>query len=349
MANEKVSQMTSLAAAEVAADDLLLITDISAKESKKITTSDFLTYIEATGSFNAYHATLADSASHMMGSGVVGLVGSSSYSLNSNSSSYSLKSSLADIALNALTSSLTFTCVTHTTTADTASFLDYTGILNGTSSYSLTSGLSNFSNTSSTLLYIPGISRNTASYALLSLNSVSSSYSLTSSYSTTSSFSVNSVSSSYALSADTASSLSGFSNPIKAWACLTWSVANAAYPLIYSNYNISSVTWIKTIPLDGGGGPGSAGYWDLYGVVFTNPLPSTNYIMAGGQMVGTYSTSALNPYAISVGIAPVMIWTQERRDTRTFTMSINTGTGIQRTIAFNGNGCTQATFQILGL
>jgi len=48
MANEKVSQMPSLSAAEASVNDLLMIVDTSALESKRISMGDVITFISAT-------------------------------------------------------------------------------------------------------------------------------------------------------------------------------------------------------------------------------------------------------------------------------------------------------------
>src|ERR1035437_2187386 len=159
MANEKVSQMTQLSAAEVASDDLLLITDISARESKRITTSDFLKYIESTGSFNVYHSSLADSASYVLGSNVNGIIKSSSYSLNSDTSSYSIKSILSDTSSYSKTASFALNTIGSGTTIITGSTYPIT------SSWSIESILSK---TSSFLQYVNGTSNGTASCALSS-------------------------------------------------------------------------------------------------------------------------------------------------------------------------------------
>jgi len=296
MGNEKVSQMAPLTAAELAAEDLLLITDISAKESKKITTGDFLTYIETTGSF---HTTNSDSASYVLGSNVNGTVKSSSYSLNSDTASFSLRSILSDTASYAKTASITLTCVINATTADTASFLLYSGVPNGTASYALGVGSVDYAKTSSVLLYVPGVSENTSSYAISSSradSSVSSSFSITSSYSNTSSFSVNSLSSSHALSANTASHLLGYSNSVKAWCSISWSYG-ANYPEILSSFNIKpqigdgvenngGIKYLMVYPSP----PYSVA---LFGVSFQTPLSSNKYSFVGAG--STFMDPILSP------------------------------------------------------
>ena len=335
MANEKVSQMASLGAAAVAPDDLLLITDTSEKESKKITTEDFLTYIESTGSFNAYHAALADSASSVLGTDVVGNVDTSSYSLNSNTSSYSIKTILSDSASHADTASLTLTCLIHTTTADTASFLDYTGEDNGTSSYSLISGHSILSDTSSTLLYIPGVSKNTSSYSITSSYSNSSSisnFSISSSYSSNS---FSSTTSSFSSFSTTSSFVIGGYNAIKAWAYISWSVG-VTIPQIITSYNISSVKWLGEF----GVGPR---FWDQFSVTFQQPLLNSNYMLIGdgNKPFGNQPTQVI--------FHPVY----NNRTVSSFTMSISSLAGgnfyTSASGSYGDDEYGYIAFQILGL
>ena len=164
MANEKVSQMTSLTAAEVAGGDLFLITDMSAQESKKITASDMLLYIQTTGSFNAITAVNAETASHLLPIGRNITVTSSSYS---ETSSYS---HLAGNVIHADTASFAYTAsyvdLGSLSEVATASYLKYTGVPNGTASYSLTSSFVNLAKTSSFLLYTPGLNNGTSSYSI---------------------------------------------------------------------------------------------------------------------------------------------------------------------------------------
>jgi len=192
MANEKVSQMTSLSAIELAGGDVLLITDISARESKKLSITNLLTYVEATGSF---HTTNSDTASYILGSGVRGTVVSSSYSQTSSFSNYSLLSNLSNTSSLALTASVTLACITHTVTADTASFLNYSGVFNGTASYALTASNVNRALTSSFLLYTPGVNNGTASYALscsIAQNAISASFATSASVAISASYSISS-------------------------------------------------------------------------------------------------------------------------------------------------------------
>ena len=314
MANEKVSQMTSLTAAGLAPDDLLLITDISAKESKKMTAADFLIYIESTGSFFASNATLSDTTSYILGSGVDGMVKSSSYSINSTTSSFSLKSNLSDTSSYTKTASYAISSNNSSTTADTSSFLRYSGFPNGTSSFALSSNTSNISNTSTNLLYIPGTTFNTASYALSSSTSNTSISSNTASYSISSSNSSNSITSSHSLFSETASNLSGFSNPVKAWCNISWSVG-IQYPQQITSFNLKpqmgdgienngGIKFLGYNPYP----PSPSGFIStFFGISFQTPLTNNNYCFLGSANNTFMDPIIAKPtiYGFTMSIAPV--------------------------------------------
>src|ERR1035437_915778 len=332
MANEKVSQMTQLSAAEVASDDLLLITDISARESKRITTSDFLKYIESTGSFNVYHSSLADSASYVLGSNVNGIVKSSSYSLNSDTSSYSFKSILSDTASYSKAASFSLNIISSGATLVTGSTYPIT------SSWSL---ISNNAKTASFLQYINGISNGTASYALSSSVSNTSSFSITSSFILTSSYSATSSYSLISKNSDSTSfidpSIVYAGGPIKAWTYVSWSVG-VAFPQIMTNYNISSIKWLSRFA------GASTYYWDQFGVTFQTPLENSNYILIGNG----YQPYA-DPYPFYLVLHPVY----SNKTISSFTMSIATTNAVDVYISvpssYPNDQYGYVMFQILGL
>jgi hypothetical protein len=180
MPNEKVSQMTVLTAAEVASDDIFLVGDVSANESKKITSDQLLTFIESSGSFIAVSAGIANTASYILGSNVDGAVDSASFASFVLSSSHALRANFASTA--------SFFSASVGSVFTTASFLLYTApSSNGTASYALTSGTSLTSTTAANLSYT-GAPNGTASYAMSSSFTVTASYARTASYSVTSSF-----------------------------------------------------------------------------------------------------------------------------------------------------------------
>ncbi len=167
MSNERVSQLVELSATEVSSQDLLLVTDMSQKESKKLKVGQLLSYVEISGSFDIDHSTNADTASYILGSNVSGPVSSSLSSSVSISSSYS---NISNTSSYAKTASVTLSCTAIN--ADTASYLRYTGVENGSASYSLRSQLTDFASSSFFLAY-SGQPNGTASWAVKAINSVS--------------------------------------------------------------------------------------------------------------------------------------------------------------------------------
>lgn len=321
MGNEKVSQLIELLATDLAYDDVLLITDTSQKESKKIETGQLLLFIENSGSFFAYDALHANTASYITSSGVIGNVLSatsasyalsSSWSDNSKSSSHSISSSTSN------TSSYSLTCVTHTTNADTASYLQYSGFINGTASCALTSALAISALNSYNLLY-SGQPNGTASWAISASNANTASY-------VSPLLILNTAS--YALSSSNADSASyligGFVQPVKAWASVTWSVAGRAYPQVYQSNNINSIKWLGTDftrPATGHTFTYDT-VWIQYGVTFTTPLNSSNYMLMGN----CYQPYAYNKGSGNKGTSPqafvVLHPVYSQQTTTKFTMSI---------------------------
>jgi hypothetical protein len=170
MANEKVTQMVELPAGEIAANDLFLLVDTSAKESKKLQASSFVDYIVNSASFNSVSASFTDSSSYVNPAGV-GLIASASYAIRSTTASYAHITPSAETASYALISQTAAGTIVN---AETASFLKYTtNVDNGTASYALSASFVKLSNTASFILYT-GDNTGTASYAL---SAKSSSYS----------------------------------------------------------------------------------------------------------------------------------------------------------------------------
>lgn len=270
MANERVSQLNEIVAAELASNDLFFITDTSARESKKMQADQLLLFIESSGSFNAYHSTTSDTASFVAGNNVFGSVSSASFASTTFSASVSNQSQTSVTASYALSAS----AISPVVSAFTASYLNYTGGNTGTASFSITA--SNATNaTNAKFLVFTGVSNGTASYALNSGNTISASYVLSSSYAITSSFSTTSsftLSSSFSTNALTASSLNTSISPglALAFGLITGSSNNAANFNLALNYNISSVKFLGVVNSN-----------NAYAITFTNPLPSTNYFLIG--------------------------------------------------------------------
>jgi hypothetical protein len=218
--NEKVSDLIELDAPEIQSNDVLLVTDMSQLESKKLPVGQLLTYIESSGSFLAYYASNAATASYVLANNIAGIIPLAINSSQSISSSWSTLSNTSSYAINASSSSYSSFCVITSSTTNTASYLLYSGTPNGTASYAVNSGIANISQNAGFLIYNSGSNNGTASYAITSLSSLSSSYSTTASYINSSSYSVTSSFSSLAYNAQTASAYTGprfgptFINPV---------------------------------------------------------------------------------------------------------------------------------------
>ena len=206
--NKRVTQLVELTASELTPDDLFLVIDYSAKESKRIKTSELGLWLNNSGSVYAFHSVTSDTASFILGSGVYGLVSSASMALISISA---LSASWASQSFNSVSSSnaLTASFALNSTGGSTsASFLIYAGFPNGTASYALKSGTSDLSSTTQFLIYTGG-NNGTASHAITSRNVINAITADTASYLNTAIAAVSSASwaniAGLALTANTAS------------------------------------------------------------------------------------------------------------------------------------------------
>lgn len=206
MANKRVSELNELTWNQIAGDDLLLIADVSAIESKRVTADNFRLYAINTGSFSgsffgtASRAKHSDTASYLLYQGFFN--GSASYAISASyalsasyaswatSASYAISASYAYSSAYAYSSSYALTA-SYVETASailantainaeyskTASYLLYTdGFMNGTASAAMTASLAWFALSSSFLVY-DGITPNgTASYAMEAAHAETASY-----------------------------------------------------------------------------------------------------------------------------------------------------------------------------
>lgn len=352
--NERVSQLVELFATDIQTDDILLATDTSQKESKKVEVGQLLLYFEKSGSYLSYNSVQAQTASYVSGGSIDGAANIAIIASSSVSASYASRSFSSSYAKTASWASFAETTLATSTNADTASFLKYTGIPNGTASYANSSFISYLSTSASYLLFVPGVINGSASYAQTSSVSLSSSFSsqsisasyapftqvyqescswasssISSSYSDTSS---TCVSSSFAQRSETSSYFDGFSEPVKAWAMVTWSVGKST-PFIVNNYNLSSITWLNRVTSFAG-----TTYWDQFGVSFQSPLQNANYILIG---------NGDKPYGISFPVS-MMIHPTASKSTSGFTMSIASAASSDFYTTYSG-AYAIVNFQILGL
>lgn len=354
MANEKVSQMVSLTAGEVAGNDLFMVVDLSAKESKKISISDVISYFEATGSFSA-HAVLADTASYILGSNVVGAIASASVSTTTISASHANNT---DNSINAITASFALSggSVSAGTTLFTGSTYQITSSVAVSSSYSVSSTFASSSIVAQNLQYT-GVNNGTSSYSISSSNTITSSYSFhsdTASISITSSFSPFAVSSSnaitssysfisvsaslsnsasFATNAETSSYVSSFSSGLTRALCwATWSSVSGKFAVsantLYKSYNISSITYVSTV------NTGSTSI-DSFIVTFLSPPSNVDYMFVGN----------VNGFIYGPQTATTYILPTQTRDTSGFTCSISMATSQETNFYHSAS----LTFEILGL
>jgi hypothetical protein len=187
--NEKVSDLLVLYASDLQSNDILLATDVSARESKKLEVGQLLLFIESSGSFFAFDSAHANTASYISASNIDGIVAITTNASHSISSSWSDQSLSSSHALNSNSASYSLLCVV--TDSDTASFLNYTGASNGTASNAVTSSYSIESLGALNLLYF-GADNGTASYAISASSANASLYSVTTTNADTSSVSISS-------------------------------------------------------------------------------------------------------------------------------------------------------------
>ena len=320
--NERVSQLIGLSASDLQTEDILLITDMSQKESKKLELGQMLLFIESSGSFIAYTSLQADTASYISVNNIDGIVPVALVASQSISASFATRAMSSSYATNTSTSSYSAFCNISITNSDTASYLKYSGNPNGTASYALNALASDVSTNSQFLIYTGG-NNGTSSYAI---NARSSSYAVTSSYAVISSY------------AESASYLIGDYNPIKAWAQVTFSTTGASaneFPELYMNFNISDIRFLNDFT--------ATDKWTQFGVNFINPLPSINYTLIG---IG------YQPYGSDEPAGIILHPIYSNRTVLGFTMSISTvdaswyapTTGI-----YPSNEHSYISFQILGL
>ena len=360
--NERVSQLVELFASDLQFDDVILATDTSQKESKKVEIGQLLLYFENSGSYSAYSALTALTASYVAASNVNGTVAVALNSTRSISSSWSPYAISASNAVSASFTTYAQTSYISTSIANTASYLEYPN--NSTASYAINSLLSSYTNTASYLQYINGFINGSSSYALTcstaiisnnslkantslssswatsSITSLSSSYSSYSVYSLSSSYSscsVYSTSSSFASQSLTASYLIGFVGPTKAWAQIIWNSLEVNAPTIYNNYNIASFIYSNRFS-----SPDTTTYYDQFLVSFQTPLANSNYILVGTAYAG---------YSYIAPAYPILDPFHANRTTLGFTMSVATPSDVNwygAVSGFYGQRIPQMSFQILG-
>ena len=236
MANKRVSELTQISVGDLSSADLLLLSDVSAQESKKLTLGDLNSYILTDGNLSgSFYGTASWSENSKTASYFAGAISSASYavtasfalngSTNAGSASWassSLSSSFATTASFAQTvrTAATASFATSSRFADSASFVIYTGTNNGTiqnainatsatsatsASFASTARSSSYAVTASTALVTTSASfasnSNTASFASFA---ATASVGITTNVQASASWASSSVSSSYSSYAEEA-------------------------------------------------------------------------------------------------------------------------------------------------
>jgi hypothetical protein len=179
--NTRVSQLAPITALQLSSEDLFLLADVTANESKKLTLQDLSSYLLSGGNLTgSFYGTASWSINTL----------SASYSPPTVSSSFAYTASISNFSVSSSFATTTLTA-SNSTSASYAVTASYTIIQNvATASFALIAALAK---TASFLFYVPGANNGTASY---SINALTASYalnggsggsgSLSSSYSSTS-------------------------------------------------------------------------------------------------------------------------------------------------------------------
>jgi hypothetical protein len=302
MANKRVSELASITAPQLDFADLLLLSDISAHESKKLQLSDLSNFLlldgRLTGSLlgtasyamNAATASYAPfiSASYAKTSSWAYNISTASYALAALSASYSYSSSYCITASYALTSSVELVY--------SSAFADY-------------------AQTASYLLLTPGMPNGTASYALTASYVLSTQVST--SYAASASWAWNAITASRALTAslaDTSSltwtasflAFNGTPNGTASYALAAANVANAMvdYGIFMSNtqsISSSQVDQLNVYPTFGGLKTTTVEAYGTVVVPFTSSVSATDggisLIVVNRQYGNSQSLDASPVYA----------------------------------------------------
>ena len=189
MANARISELAPIVANQLTSQDLLLVSDVTAYESKKLTFGDLSTYILSGGAVSGSFYGTASWAKNSV---------STSYAPYQPSSSYALT---ASYVTNGVTPGGSYNITTSFSSGSLTSSYSTTASYVNSSSFSNTTLTANLANSTSYLIYNAGANNGTASY---SVNTLTASYTLTGggvvsggSYNITTSYASSSLSSSY--------------------------------------------------------------------------------------------------------------------------------------------------------
>jgi hypothetical protein len=197
MSNKRVSEFSAITAGDLKGGDLFLVSDLTNVESKKMTATELVSYMQAritasfTSAVSASFASSSVSASHAVFSDTAGTVTgtvttasfaiTASYAINFNGTS-SWASKAISSSYAATSSLQLISTASYATNAKSASYLIYSGTPNGFAHSASLATNATYARTSSFLIGLDlsggfdGPAKGTASYALSAKNANTASY-----------------------------------------------------------------------------------------------------------------------------------------------------------------------------
>jgi hypothetical protein len=301
MANKRVSELTQIAVGELNSSDLLLLSDVSAQESKKLTLGDLNSYILTDGNLSgSFYGTASWSEQAKTASYLTGTITSASYAItasyalngtnNASSASWassSLSSSFAQTASFAQTvrSAATASFATSSKFADSASFVIYFGTNNGT----IQNAINATSATTATSASFATAARS-ASYATTASAALIANTALTTSVAFSSSFASYAATASIGITTNVQSSASWASSSVSSSYSLYAEEAANAITASYVTPNLSLTQYGIFLAIS------QSNYRSQLDKVDLDPfldVPATASIEVAGTMVAPYTSSIL--------------------------------------------------------
>ncbi len=188
MANKRVSELVGISATDLSTGDLLLLADVTANESKKLTVGNLRTFLASTYNSGTFYGTSSwadkaswaatvpqqDTASYSYTSSFAWQGHTSSYAMDALSASYSLSCSKAITASYAITSAVQLVISSgFSSYSNTSSYIKYTGIPNGTASFAISSS---YASSASFANIVTSSYSDTASVAITASKAATSSF-----------------------------------------------------------------------------------------------------------------------------------------------------------------------------
>lgn len=301
MANKRVSELTQIAVGELNSSDLLLLSDVSAQESKKLTLGDLNNYILTDGNLSgSFYGTASWSEQARTASYLTGTITSASYAItasyalngtsNANSSSWassSLSSSFATTASFAQTvrTALTASFATSSKFADSASFVIYSGTNNGT----IQNAINAASATTATSASFASSARS-ASYAITASSALLANNALTTSVALSSSFASFAATASVGITTNVQASASWASSSVSSSYAIYAEEAATAITASYVTPNLSLTQYGIFLAIT------QSNYRSQLDKIDLDPfldVPATASIEVAGTMVAPYTSSIL--------------------------------------------------------